>query len=345
MTTPDLDRYLQAIDGDQPSGPDLEHDSEFISLEQRLEGTPERQIGDVLEAARPPPWPEVAGSIESLLLRTHDLRLAVYLTRCKLHYEGFLGLRVGLALIRSLLQTFWSSVHPQLDLDDDLDPTYRLNILRGLSDHGSLLVPIANSPILSSRTLGHFTLSQLRRLNAGSAPAEGEPLVDETHVRAICLDNPTEDVSAVFESLQASLKELLEIDQILDKELGSQNTLDLDPLRSSLKEISQFLAPFAEDSTNTGASDTDESPASEMRSTDNAPTRSNGPISSRADVIRALDQIADYYQKHEPSSPVPLFIKRARSMVDKDFLEIIRDMAPDGVHQIETLAGLGSRGD
>jgi len=241
MTTPDLDRYLQAIDGDQPSGPDLEHDPEFISIEQRLEGTPERQIGDVIEAARSPAWPEVAESIESLLLRTHDLRLAVYLTRCKLHCEGFFGLRLGLALIRSLLQTFWSSVHPQLDLDDDLDPTYRLNTLRGLSDHGSLLVPIANSPILSSRTLGHFTLSQLRRLNAGSAPAEGEPLVDETHVRAICLDNPTEDVSAVFESLQASLKELLEIDQILDKELGSQNTLDLDPLRSSLRKSASSL--------------------------------------------------------------------------------------------------------
>ena len=54
-----------------------------------------------------------------------------------------------------------------------------------------------------------------------------------------------------------------------------------------------------------------------------------GRFSSRQDAIRALDAVADFFRRNEPSSPIPLFVERAKRLVSKDFLEVLADIAPD----------------
>jgi type VI secretion system protein ImpA len=60
-------------------------------------------------------------------------------------------------------------------------------------------------------------------------------------------------------------------------------------------------------------------------------------IEDRQDVIRMLDQICAYYQQNEPGSPVPLLLKRARQLVEKNFLEIVQDLAPKSAAEVKTL--------
>ena len=50
------------------------------------------------------------------------------------------------------------------------------------------------------------------------------------------------------------------------------------------------------------------------------------------------DQTA-FNVKHEPSNPAPLFIRRAQRLIKKSFLEIVRDLMPDSLSQLEKLAG------
>jgi type VI secretion system protein ImpA len=64
-----------------------------------------------------------------------------------------------------------------------------------------------------------------------------------------------------------------------------------------------------------------------------------GVIHSRKDVIRTLEHICTYYKQHEPASPVPLLLKRAIRLVDKSFIEIIQDLAPESFDQIQRLRG------
>ena len=66
----------------------------------------------------------------------------------------------------------------------------------------------------------------------------------------------------------------------------------------------------------------------------------SGTINSREDAIRALDKVCDYFKQHEPSSPVPLLLQRAKRLVAKDFIEIIRDLTPAGVAQAEEIGGI-----
>jgi len=56
-----------------------------------------------------------------------------------------------------------------------------------------------------------------------------------------------------------------------------------------------------------------------------------GAIKSRQDAARALDAVADYFRRNEPSSPVPLLVERAKRLVAKDFLEVLADIAPEAL--------------
>ena len=66
----------------------------------------------------------------------------------------------------------------------------------------------------------------------------------------------------------------------------------------------------------------------------------SGPIQTREDVIRLLDQVNDWYSKYEPSSPVPILLNRAKRLVNKNFLEAVQDLSPSGVTELQTIAGV-----
>jgi type VI secretion system protein ImpA len=65
-------------------------------------------------------------------------------------------------------------------------------------------------------------------------------------------------------------------------------------------------------------------------------------IRSRDDVIRVLDKLCDYYAQYEPSSPLPLLLKRAKRLTSLSFMEIIQDLAPDAVAQAKSIGGTES---
>jgi type VI secretion system protein ImpA len=65
-----------------------------------------------------------------------------------------------------------------------------------------------------------------------------------------------------------------------------------------------------------------------------------GQISSREDAIRALEKVCEYIEKAEPANPAPLFIRRAQRLMTRNFMEIIQDLAPDSLAEIQKLAGL-----
>lgn len=62
-------------------------------------------------------------------------------------------------------------------------------------------------------------------------------------------------------------------------------------------------------------------------------------ISSRAEAQQMLEKVKQYFAQHEPSHPAPLMIERVQRLIELDFMDIIRDLAPDGVHQLENIFG------
>jgi len=65
----------------------------------------------------------------------------------------------------------------------------------------------------------------------------------------------------------------------------------------------------------------------------------SGTITSRNDVLQVLDQICEYYERYEPSSPVPIFMKRAKQLVPMGFAELIQNLAPEAMPKIDIYTG------
>jgi type VI secretion system protein ImpA len=64
-----------------------------------------------------------------------------------------------------------------------------------------------------------------------------------------------------------------------------------------------------------------------------------GPVTSRDDVVRALNLVLDYYKANEPSSPVPLLVQRAKRLVPMSFMDAIKDLAPAGLKELQAVSG------
>ncbi len=73
---------------------------------------------------------------------------------------------------------------------------------------------------------------------------------------------------------------------------------------------------------------------------DERTARAPGTIGTRAEAVRALDAVAAYFRSSEPSSPVPLFVERAKRLVGKDFLAVLEDVVPDSVDQAKNVGGV-----
>ncbi|MEA3640540.1 MAG: type VI secretion system protein TssA [Lamprobacter sp.] len=343
MSNLPLSALLTPVSADAPAGEDLEYDPQFVALEEAMRSEPEQQFGETIVAATEEDWQSVKKLALELLPRSKDLRVVVYLVQALTHQEGLAGMQQGLALLRAMLEQFWDSLHPQLDPDDDLDPTARVNIIASLCDATRMLRAVETAPMLQVPGLGKITLRDLRIARGEFAPPEDEDEVFKLDsIEAAARDMDAEALNAVSEQVATALQDITAIEQGLTEKVGVAQAVSLASLSDILSDIDHFLrAQLAGgeadhvDSANASFDDVSGDAAPQGASA----KRLSGEITSTADVTTALDKIITYYKRHEPSSPVPLLLERAKRLVSQDFMEILRDIAPDALSQAETVTG------
>ena len=345
----DVQSLAAPISTDAPSGPDLEYDPALVALEEALRAEPEQQFGDIIVAAGQPDWTKVRDLAVEVLERSKDLRAALYLVQALTQGNGLPGLTQGLALLRALLDSFWDSVHPQLDPDDDFDPTARVNILASLCDPDLALRAVRCAPMLQAPGLGDVSLRDLQ-IAKGQAPL---PPDDKDNLKLDSIEAAVHGVDlAVINEMatcvEGALAESAAIEQLLVEKVGVTYAVSLDPLRSALGGIQTFLSDqlFTRGEATAVLSKAD-AEASEGGDRERATRtqRISGSISCPQDVIDSLDKVIAYYRANEPSSPVPLLLQRAKRLVSLGFMEILRDLAPDALTQAENVTGAGTELD
>ena len=63
---------------------------------------------------------------------------------------------------------------------------------------------------------------------------------------------------------------------------------------------------------------------------------------TRADVAAAIEGVLRFYVETEPSSPVPLMLRRVLTWVNKDFMELMKEIAPNGADEATRLLAIKS---
>ncbi|NSX53674.1 type VI secretion system protein TssA [Parasulfitobacter algicola] len=334
----DLDKLFKTIADEAPSGEDLEYDADFIELETANQPGEERMIGESVIPAADPDYDQVIDLATALLDRTKDLRIAVTLANAALRTQGLPAFEQVLRYIRDCLENFWDSVHPQLDEEDDDDPTMRVNAVLGLTNRTTVLRSLRMAPLTNSRAFGRFCLRDLEIAAGEITPgSEIENVPSAQNISAAFqdqgADNLTETMAAIV-ALQDHAKAIL---AIFDDKLGALGP-DLTPLLKMLHDIKQHLAKYTD---NTLAEDDDVAPNVYTAAPKATPNLQGiGAINCPKDVVNAIDRIVDYYARNEPSSPLPLLLTRAKKLVSADFFTIMKDMAPLGVENVALIGGL-----
>ncbi|WP_457363627.1 type VI secretion system protein TssA [Pseudomonas sp. TE3610] len=332
----DVACLLTPVSEDLPCGEDLEYDPQFLHLERAAVGQPERSMGDAVLAAEPPQWREISQLSEQLLQRSKDLRICHFLLQGALAVEGLRGLADTLSLVQRLLENHWAGLHPLLDADDDNDPTLRLNALVGLASETTLNL-LRDTPLIRSRAFGAISLRAAANAS-GLQHFQGESLGGD-QLRGALQDSDPEQLEATRQALDEARQALQGIEQQVAAQLGVAQGVDLSALDRPLKLARQILGSAAE----SGEADDSAPPVAseEPAQVHHLPTppRSSGQIDNRDDVQQSLQRILDYYARHEPSSPVPVLLNRARQLVSADFAAIVRNLIPDGMSQFENLRG------
>ncbi len=341
MAVADIETLLNPVAGTDPCGADLEYDPAFTTLDKAAQGKPEQQIGSTIIPAEPPDWKSVGRQATDLFARTKDLRVAVHLAKALLRTDGLAGFAEGLTVIDRLIQACWDGVYPRLDPDDDNDPTMRLNILATLAAP-DLLSALRATPLISSRTLGRYAYKDVEAAAAAGGASAGDGSAPSTAaIDAAALDCDVQELQKDAMAAAACLAALGSLDAALSEHVGPGGIGGWGALTTVVQKIASFLKTTLARRSPAAASaiSAADGAAAGNPATPQTISALPGEIGSREDVLRTLDKIAAYYTRHEPSSPIPLFIERCKRLVTMSFLDIVKELVPDAVRQVEVLTG------
>jgi type VI secretion system protein ImpA len=331
-----IESFNSPISADELSGPDLAYDPAFTELEALATPKAEQQFGDTIMASEEPNWALVAEKAEALLGRTKDFRVASTLTRALTNQYGIQGFVQGMQLLVNFTENFWDSLHPQLDADDDNDPTMRVNALAPLSDYNMLPKDLHNAKVGSRTEVGQLKAIDIETHYAKGFSSAEAPAYSIDQVQAALLELLESDTYS-FAATETALSLVKQLQSNINDKVGSQSSLDLTELQTTafaLQQAVQTVKGTASESTHEdGESSSDASGGTSGASA------GGGPLKSREDAVRLLSQIITYLEKTEPGNPAPLLIKRAQRLIGMNFLDIINDLAPEALSSVQNIAG------
>ncbi|WP_322029010.1 type VI secretion system protein TssA [Paraburkholderia sp. J76] len=332
--------WLEPLSHAQPCGPDLEYDAQFRELEEAVRGQPEAEYGATLVAAVPPDWEAADALASALMTRTRDLRVLMHLARARWVREGVAGLADGLVLTAALLERHWDYVHPQLDAsegDDEIDATARINALAAWTEAEGVLAALMDTPLLQG--LSTVTLREWSYANGEAVAPAGHEVMSIAQIEASIAMSP-DAARRAKKTFDAAYHGVRAIEATLASRVRATQSLDFAALKALLARASSLLETdvgvHREEPVGGAAAAT---PAAADGNVTPYATSATSAIGSRADVAAALNRICAWYAKHEPASPVPLLLERARGLVDKSFVDLLKDLAPEGLAQLTQVVG------
>ncbi|SNB74759.1 type VI secretion system protein ImpA [Arboricoccus pini] len=332
----DVAAFLAPISQQEPCGQALDYDLDFLDFDMAIRGKPAQHLGESLIPAEAPDWATVVKAGTALGRRTKDLRIVVALASAALVEGGFPGLREALAIIAGYVEVDWQELHPRPDPEDGDDETVRISALTNLCDPEGLIARLRQRPLAASERYGAHPFLAWQEAQRDILEGKEQAGPDLAILEQALRDSDPHLLKASHQALTESLQILARIDKAQRQHLGVAQAVDLNPLRMTIEQIGATLEPFIPGETaETPSSRIAEAPA-------DIPSTSHGEIRGRDDVVLMLDRISTWYRLHEPASPVPTLLERAKRLVSKDFLSLLMEIAPDGAGQFRALAGMSA---
>jgi type VI secretion system protein ImpA len=322
----DIEKFVQPLTAEQPCGVSLE-DTQLLASFDAF-----RIFGQSTPLANDVDWREIKNRSLEALGQSKDIRLLVHLGTSELRLDGPSAYFDALVIADRWLKDFWAQVYPAVDEDAIL----RRNALNGFADGMAALDALRRAPLVANRQLGICSVRDCEIAAGRMAAAENEPAgLNQDQIRAIFTAAPPQEIATLDSGLGKALDAVRGISESMSANGGGSEAIpDFAPLAALLAKMRLAVKPYLPVQATPAAGG--------EASGEGASTGGGGlgTIRTRDDAIRVMDTVATFFRTSEPSSPVPLFIERAKRLVAKDFLEVLADLAPDALSEAKRVSGI-----
>lgn len=337
-----FEKFTEEVSLDQPCGPFIDDDEgledDFVMLESIARINQESLTLDGSEEGVD--WRDMLARCEALMKQTKDVRVYVFLAQAALYLKKLPGLAGAFQLIQASLSEYWTETHPILDDAKDETP-WRIMTLNELS--GDVIINLLSVvTIVESKQVGSFTLRDIKLARGEIQLVEGseEAIPEIGLVEAAFQECDQEVLAASLATVNQIQNDISQLQSQLSTSECSHARYSWDKLISNLSYIANVYSQYVTVVEDASIEEVDGEAASEAKANDMEVIVKSSGINNRTDVLEALGKICEYYAKCEPSSPVPILVERTKKLVTMDFMSIMKELSPEGVKQVELIAGV-----
>ncbi len=356
--TLNIEQLLAPISDQQSCGEDCSFSNDFHAIKKaKTQDDPLLDQGDWISEPRQADWQFVLNkSIELLSNKTKDLRLYTWLTEAWARTHGFAGIAHGLELSHRSIQQYWQNLHPLVE-DDDLDQ--RLGLLQGLISQIPALmkqVPlVSQAPFYhlgNYESLLHQQNMRLRQnqqdeddeASTGNAEMQHFEQLLQATSRAVQIQSYQHvlEIHQHWQQLKTTLDALLGLDAPSFSAIDEQLESIISQI-SRLYKIEQEANQQVESFTKSGAAIQPvyaDTPAALAQNQFRLEPQNH--LANREQALKVLNEIADYFQTHEPHSPVSYMLQKtirwSQMPLHEWLAQVIKNENP--LQQVQELLGV-----
>ena len=327
-----FEAIMQPVSEENPSGENLQYSGLYDEIREARRADKDLPQGQWQTNLKFADYGQVINlAVPALETQTKDLQIAAWLSESLIKEHGFAGLRDGFKLMSGLQDNFWETVYPEID-EGDMEG--RANAVAWMDTQGALA--IKGAKITSGDgysfidfedskkfdipenidTLDSNDQQKYRELQA-QAEKENRVTADKWRkAKAVSRRAFYEELFFVFEECWAEYKEL---NRVIEEKFDRNQMPGLTNLKKALDDIQVVIKKLLEDKR---AEEPDEAVEETAESTPgengtgaavgaNATATGTGAIQNRQDAIKRLADLAEFFRKTEPHSPVSYLVTRA----------------------------------
>lgn len=358
----DFDAFLAPISEESPAGESLRYSGIYDEIAEARRSEEALSQGDWQTDLKTADYRKVIElATDALTNKTKDLQIAAWLSESLVMQHGFVGLRDGLKLVAELQDRFWDTLHPEIDEGDQEGRANAISWMDAQAAFAIRKVPITQGvgySFIDWEDAKRFSLppnfdslpsEQQEALQAEQARAESEGKVSGElwkKARAQTRRQFCEELNYAIEECIDALKELNRVD---DERYDRNQVPSTPQLVKSIDDVHTQVKKILADKREEEPDPTEEEDfangeTAEGGSAGSGGGGSRGSIDGRAEALRRLGEIASFFQRTEPHSPVSYLVQRAvkwGSMPLETWLqEVVKDENVLG--NIRETLGLGS---
>ncbi|MCY7344967.1 MAG: type VI secretion system protein TssA [Pyrinomonadaceae bacterium] len=328
----DLQALMQPVSEENPSGEILQYSGLYDEIREARRADEELPQGQWQTELKLADYRQVINlAVPALEKQTKDLQIAAWLSESLVKENGFAGLRDSLKLLSGLQENFWETLFPEID-EGDMEG--RANAIEWMDTQTAFA--IKGATMTGGDGYSFFDFEDSKRFdipeNIDTLDSNDQQKFRQLQAQAEKENRVTADKwrkakaassRAFYEQLNVSLEECFvefkELNRIAEEKYDRNQVPGTSNLKKALDDIQAQARKLLEDKRAEEPDAEDELTAEETQGDGETITvggakqvaTAAGAIQNRQDAIKRLADLADFFRKTEPHSPVSYLVQRA----------------------------------